>query len=102
MLAAALSVDLQQVGRVTRRYPRIGVVAVEVTPDRRIEVGDTLLGLTPGNESGPNCRTFRATSLQRSHAQIQAGEGGQEIGILTGSPLFPIGSSIFRVNLISG
>lgn len=98
---AALSVDLQLVGRVTHRYPRKSVNAVEVTPGARIELGDTLLGVTPGNESSPNSRTIHVISLQRHHAPIQAGEGGQEIGILVGLPLFPIGSSVYRVNLIS-
>ncbi|MDD5567234.1 MAG: hypothetical protein PHH01_03490 [Patescibacteria group bacterium] len=98
---AALSVDLQLVGRVTRRYPSKGVNAVKVTPGARIELGDTLLGVTPGNGSSPNSRTVRVTSIELNHVKVEGGEGGQEIGILVGLPLFPIGSSVYRVNLIS-
>ncbi len=86
------------VGTVARHFPpRRDVLSAIVAKGMQISLRDTLCSFIPTHPNEPICRTVLVTSLQIDGVQVERATEGQEVGILTGGPLWVVGSPVLRL-----
>jgi len=90
--------SIEVVGTVSRHFPpRRDVLSAIVAKGMQISLRDTLCSVIPEHPNEPVCRTVLVTSLQIDGVQVERATEGQEVGILTGGPLWVVGSQVLRL-----
>ena len=73
------------VGNVIKYFPNIGVIGVEILPDRMLELGDEIVFVRKDTDDWGS--PIKITSMEVNRQKVTFAGEGDLVGILVGAPI---------------